>query len=86
MSDATDPILDERARIARLVKLGLRTGYGLFGLTTVLFIIALFVGFHGYLTVSMTVLMFLGSFILAPAIVFSYGVKAANRADRNDSW
>ena len=78
----TDPVLARRARIARLTELGQRVGYGLFGLAIVLFIVG-FVGGYSDLLVSMIVASLgIGSAVLAPAIVFGYAVKAAEREDR----
>jgi hypothetical protein len=77
-----DPVLERRAQIQRLVDIGQRVGYGLFGLAILLFA----VGFIGELTsaivTAIIVCLVVGSIILAPAIVFGYGVKAANRDDR----
>lgn len=74
-------VLERRARIKRWVDLGQRVGYGLFGIA----IVGFFVGFVGDFTdtlVSVIVgAMVVGSIILAPAIVFGYGVKAAERDD-----
>jgi hypothetical protein len=81
-SPKADPVLERRAQIQRLVDIGQRVGYGLFGLAIALFA----VGFVGELTsvlvTAIIVCLVVGSIILAPAIVFGYGVKAANRDDR----
>jgi hypothetical protein len=77
-----DPVLAKRARIARLVEVGKRIGYGLFGIAIVGFVIGFFAGF-GRLTGTVVVWsIVIGSLVLAPAIVFGYGVKAAERDDR----
>ena len=77
-----DPVLSRRSAIARWVGLGKRLGYGLYLLAIVLFA----VGFVGTYTSAMTTVIVLslvvGSIILAPAIVFGYGVKAAEREER----
>ncbi len=78
---AGDPVLERRRRIAGLVKLGQRVGYGLFGLAIVLFAIGLVVGF-GPVTAGIVGAIVIGSLVLAPAIVFGYAVKAAERDDR----
>ena len=44
-----DPIRERRARIARLVELGQRVGYGLFGIAVVGFVIGFIVGFDEHL-------------------------------------
>jgi hypothetical protein len=77
----TDPVLVRRARIAKLVEVGQRVGYGLFGLALVLFFVGFFTAFSGALTTVIVASLLVGSFVLAPAIVFGYAVKAADRAD-----
>ena len=78
----TDPVLVRRARIARLVDVGQRLGYGLFGLALVLFFVGFATRFSSDLTTVIVTSLLAGSFVLAPAIVFGYAVKAADRADR----
>ncbi|MEY2421389.1 MAG: hypothetical protein QOI95_1456 [Acidimicrobiaceae bacterium] len=79
---SNDPVLARRARIAKLTELGQRIGYSLFGLAIVLFIVG-FVGGYSDLLVALIVgCLGVGSAVLAPAIVFGYAVKAAEREDR----
>lgn len=78
-----DPVLDRRRRIARLVEVGQRAGYGAFGLAIVGFFVGLAVGF-GRVSGVIVTLIVVGSLVLAPAIVFGYAVKAAERQDRED--
>ena len=77
----TDPVRARRAQIARLVDIGQRVGYGLFGLAIVLFFIGFFTSFSALVTPIVASLL-VGSVVLAPAIVFGYAVKAAEREDR----
>ena len=77
----SDPVLDRRRRISRLVSLGQRLGYGLFGLAVVLFLVGLATGF-GSVGPVIVGLIVAGSVVLAPAIVFGYAVGAAERDDR----
>jgi hypothetical protein len=77
-----DPVLERRARIARLVAVGKRVGYGLFGIAIVGFGIGLFAGFGGIVGAMVIACLVVGSIVLAPAIVFGYAVKAAEREDR----
>jgi hypothetical protein len=79
---SNDPVLERRRRIARWAELGQRTGYLLFGLAIVLFFVALATGLPEAVVGAIVVTMALGSVILAPAIVASYGVRAADREDR----
>lgn len=85
-SPAGDPIVAKRERIARLVSLGQRVGYGLFGLAIVAFVVGFAVGFEPWAVTLIVVSLVVGSIVLAPAIVFGYAVRAADRADREGSW
>lgn len=75
-------MLERRRRIAGLVQVGQRVGYGLFGLAMVLFAVGLFAGFGGVVGGGIVAAIVLGSIVLAPAIVFGYAVRAAEREDR----
>jgi hypothetical protein len=77
-----DPTLARRARIARLTELGQRLGYGLFGVAIVAFIAGAVTGFTAVEVVIVIGALAVGSAVLAPAIVFGYAVKAAEREDR----
>ena len=77
-----DPVLAKRARIARLVDAGKRIGYGLFGIAIIAFVIGFFAGFDGITGTLIVWSIVIGSLVLAPAIVFGYGVRAAERDDR----
>jgi hypothetical protein len=76
-----DPVLERRRRIAGLVRLGSRLGYGLFGLAIVLFGVGLVAGFGGLIGGGIIAALLVGSVVLAPAIVFGYAVRAAERED-----
>ena len=78
----TDPILVKRARIAGLVSLGQRVGYSLFAVSVVLFFVGLVVGYTRLITDAVVACLVIGSLILAPAIIFGYAVKAAEREDQ----
>lgn len=78
----TDPVRVRRARIARWVELGQRIGYGLFGVAVVGFVAGFVAGFTDRWVTLIVACLLVGSVILAPAIVFGYAVKAAERDDR----
>ena len=80
MSD--DPVLARRARIARLTEAGQRIGYSFFGLAVILFVAGAIATFSTGLVVGVVVCLALGSLVLAPAIVFGFAVKAAEREER----
>jgi hypothetical protein len=77
-----DPVLARRARIAKLTELGQRVGYSLFALAIVLFIVGFVGGYSDPLVTAIVASLGVGSAVLAPAIVFGYAVKAAEREDR----
>ncbi len=77
-----DPVLSQRRAIARLVSIGKRTGYGLYLVAIVVFGIGYAFGYTTTMTTTMVVSMAIGSIVLAPAIVYGYGVKAAEREER----
>ena len=78
----TDPVLDRRAVIARWCRIGKRVGYLLYGAALVLFFAGLSSDFHGWIAATITACMLIGAIALIPAILFGYGVKAADREDR----
>lgn len=77
-----DPVRARRARIAKLVDVGQRAGYSLFGVAVLLFVAGYVAGYSDLLTGIIATCLVAGSLVLAPAIVFGYAVKAAEREDR----
>jgi len=80
----TDPVLARRAHIARAVQLGKRLGYGLLGAAVVAFLVGYAVGFSPGLVTAIVTALIVSSVVLAPAIVFGYGVRAAEREEREE--
>jgi hypothetical protein len=77
-----DPVRAQREKVRTMVSYGIRSGTALFGLATTLLIVGLLVGLNGVVTALVLACIILGSVALAPALVFHYGVKAADREDR----
>ncbi len=77
-----DPVRAQREKVRTLVSYGIRSGTALFGIATTLLILGLLVGLNGVITGLVLACIILGSLALAPALVFHYGVKAADREDR----
>lgn len=82
----TDPVLERRAKLLRLTALGQRIGYACFGLAMVLFVVALATQLPQWLVSAIVVLMIAGSIVLLPAIILSYGAKAADKEDRGEPF
>jgi hypothetical protein len=81
-STPVDPVLARRRRIARWAELGQRVGYALFGTALALFVVAVLTDLPPLLVSTIVVCLAVGSVVLAPAIVAGYGVRAADREDR----
>ncbi len=77
-----DPVLAQRASIARWVSRGQRLGYGAYALASLAFAQTVI---WTPTTVAINVIvvcLVVGSIVLLPAIIFGYAVKAAERHDR----
>ncbi|HQV58946.1 MAG TPA: hypothetical protein PKV27_13095 [Ilumatobacteraceae bacterium] len=79
---ATDPVRARRQRLAKYVLLANRIGYLMFAAAIAVFVIGFAVGFNNAVSVIVIVCMVIGSILLAPALVMGYGIKAAERDDR----
>jgi hypothetical protein len=77
-----DPVRARRAAFAKWTLLANRVGYLLFAVAMATFFIGLAIGFSSGVATAVIVSMVAGSVLLAPAIVLGYGVKAAEREDR----
>jgi hypothetical protein len=77
-----DPVLERRARIRRLVSIGQRVGYGAMALAVLVFAIGATLGFPGWTVVVTVAALALSIAVLPVPIVLSYGVRAAEREDR----
>ncbi|CAI8381078.1 MAG: Uncharacterised protein [Acidimicrobiales bacterium AG-410-I20] len=82
MSLHEDPVLLRRKRLARLAKLGQRSGYFAFLIALIVFIIGFATSFTNAIAITLIVLLILGSCLLAPSIVLHHAVKAAVDMDR----
>lgn len=77
-----DSVLAQRKKIANWVSYGLRAGTVVFAIAMSLFFLGFMFKFTPALTTAILISLIVGSILLAPAMVFNYGVKAANREDR----
>jgi hypothetical protein len=78
-----DPVVVRRARIARWVGLAKRVGYGLLLLAVVLFVVAAATGFPAGVTTATIVALVAACVVLPVPIVLGYGLRAAEREDRD---
>lgn len=83
MSDVTnDPVRLRRARLAQWTLLANRIGYLLLALAIALFVVAWMTEFPRGVTAVTIACLISSCVLLAPSIVLGYGIKAAERDDR----
>lgn len=80
-STPIDPVVARRETIARWNTVASRTGYGLYAVSVITFFIGLWWGLTQAMHLISGVALVVGSIILAPSIVITYGVRAARRED-----
>mgnify|MGYP003547660880 CR=1 FL=1 len=78
----TDPVLARRARIARVVRYGKRAGYAALLVAVVSFVVAAATDFPA-VAVDISVAALVAAIVILPVpIVLGYGVRAAEREER----
>lgn len=80
-----DPVVVRRNRIDRWNKIASRTGYGLYAVSVVAFFAGLWTSLTTALHFVSGAALVVGSVILAPSIVITYGIRAARREDQQAS-
>ena len=82
MNDGVDPVAARRARLARIVRIGRLVGYAALAVAIVAFAVGLVADFPGW-TVTLTIVGLVAAIVILPApIVLGYGIRAAEREDR----
>ena len=77
-------LANRRRRIAKATVVGQRLGYLLYLAAAALFFTGFATSFRSGLVTGIVVCLVVGSLVLAPAIVFSYAVRAADRDEPLD--
>ncbi|MGQ0805910.1 MAG: hypothetical protein ACT4PI_18895 [Actinomycetota bacterium] len=86
MNTADDPVRARRAVIARRVGWASRAGYGALGAAVVAFGGAVATGFPAWL-VNVTIAGLVAACLILPVtIILGYGIRAAERADREQRY
>ena len=83
---AADPVLVRRAQVARYSALGKRLGYGAILVACIAFGLGFVVGFGSAVTATVVIMLGLSALLLVPAVIFGYGVKAAEREERGETF
>lgn len=85
MNESDDPVLIRRARIARAVKVSKRVGYLALLVAIVAFAVASVSSFPSWLVGASIAGLVAATVILPVPIVFGYGVRAAEREERQQA-
>ena len=84
--DPSDPVVARRAQFARWCDLGKRAGYTAILVAMVVFVIGFIVDFTALVTNTVIICLALSAVFLIPAIIFGYGIKAAEQEERGESF
>ena len=79
---AVDRVRASRERIARYTLIANRVGYLFYALAIATFVIGFAISFNGVVSGVVIGSLVIGAVLLAPSIVLGYGIKAAERDDR----
>ena len=79
-----DPVLQRRARLARMAAGGQRVGYALLLIALVAFFAGAATGFPAASIVIVVGALAVTTVVLLPAIVLGYAVRAAEKEDRGE--
>jgi hypothetical protein len=77
-----DPVRVRRAQMSRLARLGQRIGYILYGVSAAAFFFGMAREFDEATVLVVQFGLIMGSVFLAPSILLSFAVRAAERDDR----
>lgn len=80
-NDSNDPVVIRRDRIDRINKRASRIGYAMWVVSTFTFFAGLWTTLTSVMHAISGVTLVVGSVILAPSIVITYGIRAARRED-----
>lgn len=77
-----DPVRARRQQVAKYTLLANRIGYLFYAVAIATFVIGFAISFNAAVSTIVIGSLVIGSVLLAPAIVLGYGIKAAERDDR----
>lgn len=77
-----DPVRAQRQRVAKYTLLANRIGYLFLAVAVATFVIGFAISFNSLVSGVVITSLVIGSVLLAPSIVLGYGIKAAERDDR----
>ena len=85
LSNDSESLAMSRERASLIANTGRRIGYSIFFLSLIIFVIGFTVEFNNLVAKTLTVLLIVGSIILAPSILLHYAVRGAEREEKEQS-
>ena len=84
-SDDANSLLIRRQQASLIANTRRKIGYSIFFLSLIIFAIGLTVEFNNLVARTLTVLLILGSIVLAPSILLHYAVRGAEREEKEQN-
>ena len=84
-SDDANSLLIRRQQASLIANTGRKIGYSIFFLSLIIFAIGLTVEFNNLVARTLTVLLIVGSIVLAPSILLHYAVRGAEREEKEQN-
>ena len=84
-SDDANSLLIRRQQASLIANTGRKIGYSIFFLSLIIFAIGLTVEFNNLVARTLTILLILGSIVLAPSILLHYAVRGAEREEKEQN-
>ena len=84
-SHDANSLLISRQQASLIANTGRKIGYSIFFLSLIIFAIGLTVEFNNLVARTLTVLLILGSIVLAPSILLHYAVRGAEREEKEQN-
>ena len=84
-SDDSNSLMLRRQQASLIANTGRKIGYSIFFLSLIIFAIGLTIEFNNLVARTLTVLLILGSIVLAPSILLHYAVRGAEREEKEQN-
>ena len=84
-SDDANSLLIRRQQASLIANTGRKIGYSIFFLSLIIFAIGFTVEFNNLVAKTLTVLLIVGSIVLAPSILLHYAVRGAEREEKEQN-
>tara|TARA_X000000368_G_scaffold87924_1_gene66881 strand:- start:270 stop:533 length:264 start_codon:yes stop_codon:yes gene_type:complete len=84
-SDDSNSLMLRRQQASLIANTGRKIGYSIFFLSLIIFTIGLTVEFNNLVARTLTVLLIMGSIVLAPSILLHYAVRGAEREEKEQN-